>query len=254
MIKQFLVIILLFVLKMGFSQELKKEYYQIVKTFIDCIKNDKIDNLKKNIIYPLKRKYPLSDIKNDSEFIRRYNEVFDNNLKKMIIKSDIKKDWSEVGWRGIMLNDGILWLDYEGRLIAVNYQSKFEKEKIKKVIEHEKRLINKNIRNFEEPVLIIETKKYRIRIDKLHNGKYRYTSWSINSEMSKKPDLIINNGIWIPEGNGGNHKYEFVNGKYKYECFINELKTTDTPPAELIIYKNNKKIIYEPGRIKERIN
>jgi len=59
-----------------------------------------------------------------------------------------------------------------------------------------------------------------IRVDELKNGKYRYASWPINSKMSEEPDAVINNGRVIYEGNGGNHRYEFVNGNYTYECSI----------------------------------
>ncbi len=250
--KQITFIALLLVFKMSFSQELKKEYQKTVKTFVDCIKSNNTNKLKTLIAYPLRREYPLSDIKDENEFTRRYNEIFDDSLKELIITSDIEKGWSSVGWRGIMLNNGIIWLDYNGRLIAINYQSKFEREQRIKLIENEKKSINKSIRDFAEPILIIETEKFKIRIDKLYNGKYRYASWSVNSKMIEKPDLIIKNGIWIPEGSGGNHRYEFTNDNYKYICVINVIGTIDTPPAELVIYKNDKEILNESGQIKSK--
>jgi hypothetical protein len=36
-----------------------------------------------------------------------------------IITSDIEKDWTKMGYQGIMLNNGTLWLGEEGNLIAV---------------------------------------------------------------------------------------------------------------------------------------
>jgi len=249
MIRQIAFIVLILTFKLGFSQELKKDDYETVKTFVNCIKNNDIDKLKTLIAYPLMREYPLSDIDNETEFKKRYNEIFDDRLKNKIITSNIDTDWSSVGWRGIMLNNGDLWLDHDGRLIAVNYQSDFEQDKRIELIEKDKTSIHESIRDFEEPILIIETKKFQIRIDKQYNGKYRYACWSIDSKMSKKPDLIIKDGNWLPEGSGGNHRYEFINDNYKYDCFINVLGTDDTPPAKLVVYKDDREILNEQGQI-----
>ncbi len=250
--RQITLIALILIFKLGFSQELKKDDYETVKTFVDYIKNNDIDKLKTIIAYPLKREYPLSDIDNEIEFEKRYNEIFDDSLKNKIISSNIGTDWSTVGWRGIMLNNGDLWLDYDGRLLSINYQSGFERDKRIELIENDKISIHESLKDFKEPILIIETKKFKIRIDKLNNTKYRYASWSIDSKMSEKPDLIIKDGNWIPEGSGGNHRYEFINGNYKYDCIINVLGADDTPPAELVVYQDDKEILNEQGQIKRK--
>jgi len=128
-------ILFLFVYNSCLAQELKKEYQDVVLTFINYIKDNNTEKLKTLTSYPLKRAYPLSSIHDEIEFIKRYNEVFDDSLKSKIIESNLKKDWSSVGWRGIMLNNGTLWLDYDGKLLAVNYQSNFEQIKKAKLIE-----------------------------------------------------------------------------------------------------------------------
>ncbi|GAB4181104.1 MAG: hypothetical protein Kow00108_17710 [Calditrichia bacterium] len=249
---QIILIALILLFKPGFSQKLNKDDYETVKSFIEWIKKNDMDKLKTKIAYPLKRMVPLPDIDNEIEFVERYNEIFDDSLKHKIISSDINTDWSAVGWRGIMLKDGDIWLDYDGRLLAVNYQSTFEHNKRIELIEKEKASIHESVRDFKEPVLIIETKKFKIRIDKQFNGKYRYASWSINSKMSAKPALIIHDGTVKAEGSGGNHRYEFINGNYTYDCLINVLRADDTPPAELVVYQNNKEILHEPGLLKRK--
>ncbi|WP_321287940.1 hypothetical protein [uncultured Sunxiuqinia sp.] len=250
--KQITFITLILIFKLGISQELKKDNYETVKTFVDFIKNNEIDKIKTLITYPLRREYPLSDIDNEIEFEKRYTEIFDDSLKNMIISSNIDTDWSAVGWRGIMFNNGDLWLNYDSRLLSVNYQSGFEQDKRIELIKKDKTYIHESLKDFEEPILIIETKKFKIRIDKLYNAKYRYASWSIDSTMSEKPDLIINDGNWISEGSGGNHRYEFINRNYKYDCIINILGAADTPPAELVVYQDDKKILNEQGQIKRK--
>ena len=250
--RNFTLIALFLIFKLSSAQEFKKDYQDIVMTFIDCIKSENTEKLKTLTVFPFRRDYPLRDIKNETEFLERYDEIFDDSLINIIINSDVQQDWSVVGWRGVMLNHGALWLDYNGRLIAVNYQSNFEKNERERIIEFERDQIHESLKEFEQPILILETEKFRIRIDELSNGVYRYASWSINSVMNEKPDLVIENGNWMPEGSGGNNIYEFVNGNYKYECSINVIGTDETPPADLTVYKDEKEILYQPGQIIRR--
>lgn len=117
--------------------------------------------------------------------------------------------------------------------------------------EEQKSKAHESLLNLKKTILIIETKEFRIRIDELSNGKYRYASWSINSKMTEKPSLIIKNGNLIPEGSGGNHRYEFTNGNHKYICDINVLAEDDIPDAYLRVLKDGKEILHESGKIKK---
>ncbi|TPN87569.1 hypothetical protein [Aquimarina algicola] len=249
-IKTILIVILsFFIFNSSSGQELKKEHKDVVLIFVNCIKNHNLEKLQNLISYPLKREYPLPDIKDETDFINWYSEVFDDHLINEIIKSNLDKDWSAVGWRGIMLNNGTLWLDYEGKLLGVNYQSDAERTKIKKLIEIDRSSVHQTLKKYRQPVIILETKKFRVRIDELENETYRYASWSINSKMSEKPDLIIKSRKLFFEGSGGNHRYEFNNGNYKYVCSINIIGAMDTPPADLLIYENEKEILSQPAQI-----
>ncbi len=242
-------IFFVFIFNLSSAQELKKE---AVSVFIECVKTDNVEKLKTLISFPLKRQYPIPDIKDEKDFVKRYKEVFDDSLKSMIVDSNVDKEWSAVGWKGVMLRRGTLWLNAKGKLFAVNYQSKAERLKREKLIKADKKAIHPSLVLFKAPVLIMETKKFRIRIDELMNGNYRYVSWSINSEMNEKPALIVKGGNWIPEGRGGDHRYEFNNGIYKYVCAINVLSAEKTPPASLIVYKNDKKILSQPAQLIEQ--
>lgn len=103
-------------------------------------------------------------------------------------------------------------------------------------------------------VSIIKTKKFLIRIDQLKNDKYRYTSWSSSSSMSKKPDLILNNGVFVREGTGGNHRYEFTNKNYTYIIDMNVLAEDGTPDAFLRVLKNGKQILKQDGTVVDNKN
>ena len=247
--KLILVIALIVPYSITLGQEFKTDYKEDVSTFINCIKNHNKAKLTSLTTFPIRRNYPLPDVKNEDEFIIRYYEIFDDSLINMIVNSDLKNNWTRVGWRGIMLNYGIIWLDSHGKLIAVNYQSKSERTKREKLIEKDKNSIHWSLKKFAQPKLLLVTEKYKIRIDELWNEVYRYASWSINSPMSEQPDLVIEGGGWMPEGNGGNNKYEFVNGDYKYECSINVVGTDETPAADLTVYKDEKEILYQAAKI-----
>ncbi|MEO7977866.1 hypothetical protein [Flavobacterium sp.] len=231
------------------SQELKPEYHKFIKTFISDIKNDKKEAVANMISYPFKREYPIPAIKNKADFVKRYFEIFDSNLKSEIIKSNPAKDWSEVGWRGIMLNQGTIWIDTDGRLIAINYQSKFEKDLKNKIIAKEKPKLHPSIAKFKTPECVLETSKFRVRIDDLGNDNYRYASWPLKKKMSEEPDLVISNGKWFREGTGGNQRFEFKKGQYIYECHIAPMREKGSTPASLTIYQNKKEILSQDAKV-----
>lgn len=181
------------------------------------------------------------------EFLNRYNEIFDDSLKQAIINSDIHKDWSNVGWRGFMLHNGLVWIDTDGDLKSINYQSGFEKKEWERLIERQRSKLYPGLRKYQEPVLFMATKKFRIRIDDLGNGDYRYASWPINKSQAEKPDLVLANGRFEPDGNGGNHEYIFKKGDYTYSCYIWIITPDGSPPAVLTISKGKKKILKEPA-------
>lgn len=231
------------------GQDLKPEYQKFIKTFINNVKNDKKQAVAGMISYPLKREYPIPEIKNKVDFVKRYSEIFDSALKSEIIKSNPATDWSQMGWRGIMLNQGSVWIDEEGRLTAINYLSKFELDLKNKIIASQQSKLHPSIAKFKTPECILETSKFRIRIDDLGNDNYRYASWSIKQSMNEKPDLIITNGKWFQEGTGGNHRFEFKKGQYTYECYIAPWREKGTALAGLTIYQNKKIILSQDAEI-----
>jgi hypothetical protein len=244
-------VIFIFCSQLTFSQNLKPEYQKFVKSFIANVKSNNKEGVAGFISFPLGRNYPIPNVKNKADFVKRYDQIFDATLKNEIIKSDPEKDWSEVGWRGIMLNQGTLWIDTDGKIITINYQSQAEEDLSNKLIAAEKAKLHPSIAKFKAPEYILETSKFRIRIDDLGNNNYRYASWSIKQKMSEKPDLVITNGKWIPDGSGGNSYFDFKKGDYLYRCYIIVLGTNDSPPATLTISQNNKNILEQDAVIVE---
>lgn len=137
----------------SFAQLSTNEDKRIVKKFIQLIKTQQITKLAIQVNYPLKREFPIPSINNKQEFIKRYPEIFDDNLKNIITNSDPVKDWSKVGWRGIMLLDGTLWLDE--KLISVNYQSLKERRLKEKLIVEDKSRLYISLRDYANPSMML---------------------------------------------------------------------------------------------------
>jgi hypothetical protein len=245
--------LLLFVSKIGYAQSEKLDDYKInnIKNTIALFKQKNIDKISNLINFPLKREFPIPSVKNKNEFKKRFNEVFDKTLVDKIANSNINQ-WSEVGWRGIMFDNGMVWIDSDGeKITAVNYQSDFEKKLKKELITKEKENLHSSLKTFKSPTYRIKTKNYLIRIDELANKKYRYASWKINKTESSKPDIILNNGVLKFDGSGGNHVISFTNGKYKYKVYRNIIGEDDTSDITFEVEKDGKVILTEDGTLTE---
>lgn len=242
-------IVVLFLGNFVSAQNVKPHYQKCIQSVIDSVKTGKKEAIAAMISYPLKREYPLPDVVDKSDFIKRYDEIFDTTLKNEIAKSNPAKDWSDMGWRGMMLKQGIVWMDFDGHVTSINYQSQTEIDLKKKLIAAQKKELDSSIAFFHKPICVLETDKFRIRIDNLGNENYRYVSWPIEKAMSEKPDLIIYRGNLVVEGSGGNHQYEFKKENYIYECAFIVAGEKNSPPAKLTIYQGDKVILSQNARI-----
>lgn len=231
------------------QDSLTAAHKKVIATFIANVKNGDKEALAKKIAFPFKREYPIPTIKNKAEFVKRYDEVFDAKLVKMIANSTPDTNWYAGGWRGIMFMDGEVWLDYDGRITTVNYQSAAELKMKEQGIAKDKKSVHTSISTFERPVHILKTSKYLIRIDDMGHADYRYTAWKASAKMTDKPNIIVSNGTFKPDGSGGNHSYVFKVDGYTYECQIFTIGADDTPPARLVVYKGTKELLSQPAKI-----
>lgn len=226
-----------------YGQDLEQKHQVTVNKFIDNIEKARVAEIASSIVFPFEREYPIPSIKTKQEFIQRFDEMFDDVMVKKITQSNAAKDWTALGWRGIMLNDGDLWLSYEGNLIGLNYQSSFEKKSIEKFISDDTKNIHASLSDYYRPVCVLKTATHIIRIDALADAEFRYASWPIGGTMADKPDLVINKGEYSRQGSGGNHRYQFKNSGYIYEFFFNVMEDEDdSGPVVLNIYNAGKKV------------
>jgi len=213
--------------------------YSQLQTLQNLIRKNDKQGIANLIQYPLNRAKPLPAIQNSKEFINKFDYIFDDILKKIVLNAT-EVDITSMGYRGDMLKDGTLWFN-DGKIIAINYQSNKERKFAQNVNTFDKNSIHESLKNFNKNVLIIETESYKIRIDELKNLKYRYASWDKDKRESDKPNLILGDGKMESHGTGGDHSYIFEIGIYKYEVYISILGGEDPNyKGSLIIYKDNK--------------
>ena len=235
-------------------------------TIIEMVKNRDKKGISKIIHYPLEREYPIPSIKNETEFIERFDEIFDAKLINKI-KNISPKDWGAFGWRGIYFtenkdNDTHLFLNFgadsEGNIRIFSIEdSEIEAKKAKSLIEFERKELHESLKSFLYPVVLVETPTHLIRIDCIEEKDtiignqersigYRYASWKKGSSISEKPDLILTNGVEFVDGSEGHTTYEFINGNYGYSCGVG-MWGNPQYLEHFGIYKNVK--VDEEGRI-----
>ncbi|GAB0112126.1 hypothetical protein [Pseudoalteromonas distincta] len=224
---------------------LEQKYHESVLPVIAAFKAHDKTAIAALIRYPLKRQYPLPDIKNEAEFISRFDEVFDDELTAVIASSNIKTDWEKVGWRGIMLNNGVMWVDTDGKIIGINSGTSKEQALAKSLIEQGKQSLHASINIFEKPVLDWKTANYHIRVDDLGDHNYRYAVWNIDKRAKDKPDMVLFNGDVTVSGTGGNHHYTFKNGRYSYILHVTIIGCDTSPPGWLEVYKDDERLLFE---------
>ncbi|KAA1151218.1 hypothetical protein EU510_15325 [Pseudoalteromonas sp. FUC4] len=224
---------------------LEQKYHEFVLPVITAFAAHDKSTIAALISYPLKRQYPIPDIKNEAEFINRFDEVFDDELVAVIASSNIDTDWEGGGWRGTMLNNGVMWIDADGKIIGINHQTAKEQVFAKRLIEQDKQSLHSSVNNFEKPVLDWKTANYHIRVDDLGDHNYRYAVWGINKKPSDKPDMVLINGDITFEGSGGNHHYTFKNGRYSYILHVIIIGCDTSPPGWLEVYKDDERLLFE---------
>lgn len=230
-----------------FIRAISKEQEQEILLLIQLFKKNDVDRIVDRIAYPLHRDYPIPAIENKEQMRTRFYEVFDEKLITEIASSNVD-DWSTVGWRGIMLDQGIVWLSDDAKSITgINYQSSDEKVIYDKLIETQKAYVHESISRFKRPVLSLITSNYMVRIDETTEGVFRYVSWKEGQKQSEKPELVLNKGSVEYSGSGGNCVYIFRSGKYIYRVFRNVMGEGYEKAVTLSVEKEGMVILEEDG-------
>lgn len=231
----------------GQENELSREQIQSVQKVINTFKTKNKTKISDLLYYPLRRVYPLKDIKDKDDFIQRFDEIFDKEFMDDITRSKIK-DWSETGWRGIMFDEGAIWIQEDGQITSIGHQSPLEKQLYYYALQNDKMQLPKNLQDFKNPLYLIFTENYKIRIDEKGEDTYRYTAWKIKNQKNE-PNLVIENGVFEPQGSGGNHTITFRNNGYIYIVSINVIGSDDDSESTLEVRQQEKTLLKESGKI-----
>ena len=95
-------------------------------------------------LFPIERRYPLRDIKNRADMVRRFNSVFDADFRQKM-KSAKPSDWHSYGWRGYSYGeDNALWV-YDS-LTVINYYSAQEKAQYDQLVKKEMTSLHESLK------------------------------------------------------------------------------------------------------------
>lgn len=159
--------------------------------------------------FPIERDYPLDAIESKEQLIAKFDEVLDESFIKQIASANTADDWSIVGWRGIMFKNGMLWLDDEYQITAVNYETAKGKQALATAIAKDKDTLPKNKRVFQSPVAKWTVDGSVYRVDQVSNESYRLLILTAKNKVA----LELNNGTSNADGSGGNCYYKWTDKK-----------------------------------------
>lgn len=104
--------------------------------------------------------------------MEKFEEIFNSNFFDTISRIDTESDWFLVGWRGTMLNDGILWITDDYKIRAINYSSELGRQNRNRLIQLQAEELPSEQKDFDEPILNWYTEDFQIRVDRI-SGEYR---------------------------------------------------------------------------------
>ena len=192
----------------------------------DHVMSERKETVANQIKYPLDRcDYFEYNINDKNDFINSFDKIFDS---KQIEEFQVSK-WEYVYYPMFeyysLQGEGYIGeFDDSGKMKLTHIPlSESETIYIQGLIDREKKSLHPSLRNYVEPICLLFAGKYRIRIDLMHDGNIRYSSWKKDAATSAIPDLVIYNGK--SSGNRWGINYDFKNGEYEYhieDYFIGE--------------------------------
>ncbi len=198
-----------------FAQDNSKKT-EAVETLIEHVRNNRIYALADMVEYPIRRPNPIPDLETKEDFILYYPVIFDDVFKKLLTTSDFNEDntFSRHGNLGIL--NGQIWLNGEGKIITINYNSDQEKQLLEQLHQEKEAKLHPSVSDWNKNIWVLKNEKFTIRIDLMDDGNYRYVSWNRPKSTSEEPDLILFHGKHTFYGTQGGSGYEFRNHAWTY--------------------------------------
>ena len=162
--------------------------------------------------YPVVRQRPLNQIANEAEFISNWDDFFDAEIIKKITGTEPR----EVGYNGVMLGDGEVWVS-GGQITAINARTVRFEQKMKDVQKKDKAQLFATAQNYDQLNLDCVAGDHHIRIQ-TEKDTVKYFSWKKVSPLSTAPELVLEGKLKL-EGSAGNERYVFKNKGFVYEVY-----------------------------------
>ena len=191
------------------------DYDVEIEKICQYIIDGKAQDLAFHTEFPLRRSYPLRDIRNGDEMVAYFNTLFDSSIKNKLRQASAD-DWSSMGYRGYCFNSGEIWINEDLRLYAVNYMSAKEKALYQQTVKEDLESLPSSLREggWQPYTCYMDTKDGSIlRIDNV-GEKYRLCVFGRTSSLDR-PDILLYGKIKI-EGSMRVETDIFTDGKLSY--------------------------------------
>ncbi len=238
--------------RIAWADTANKTEFGIEQNVVEAFKTNNPAVIAAQISYPLKRPRPVPAVKDEQDFITRFDMLFDEPFRRAIANST-PQDWQIMGWRGTMFGNGDIWLDDDGKIRTINNMTPKEQIYADELTQKEISAMHPSLRTFKRSEVVFDISLGHGRIDAIENPNdeydisYRYAFWNKGKDVSEKPDMLIQNGVIDVQGSAGNTYYTFENGDYTYRFQIIYVGNEDMLPYALTVLKNGLEIASYPA-------
>ena len=209
--------------------------YKAVEAFQRALKSNDRKKVAALIAYPIQRTAPLPVISSPKEFVKHWDEFFDEEVVQHLTQQQPE----ERGWRGVFLGDGCVRF-FEGKVFSLHCEPIGHKEALKAAKKRESSKLYKSAQDYDSIEFKCRTSSLHIRIQQ-HGDDLRYFAWKKGDSLASKPQLELHNGISKPDGSGGNFEVSFVNLPYTYTIQATRLCGEDCN-SYIVVSKGNEEI------------
>jgi hypothetical protein len=213
--------------------------YQAADEFQNALKANDRGAVAALITYPLNREKPLTPIANAKEFLAHWDEYFDEASIKSLL--DSKAD--QYGWRGIALANGTVWFA-NGHIASIFTETDVHKTAFKNASQIEGTKLYPTVRGYSKIAFQCSTKTESVRTQ-YHGKDLRYFAWKKGRALSSKPDIELRDGVYDPQGTGGNYNLIFKNKGYTYQLEIGQYLCGEDCNDYLNVMKGDKTVSHQ---------
>jgi hypothetical protein len=225
-------------------------YEALVNDFKAALNTQDTTHIASFFQFPIAKRYPVPDIANQEDFVERFEHVLSTEVIDQILNSSTTDDWRVIGTRGIALHQGMLWMNWEGRVTAIGYETAVASSYERRLIDEMAQAMHASLAGIKQPIGQFETDQSTVRIDITEHEEYRLAVWSNDKTLDQLPDLVAHGGDYELLGNEGNIRYAFPTGDVVYEVLINAVgDCANIPPPALFMIVDDGEVIDQQAAV-----